>query len=145
MSFTGSSQNPETGAQNTTSVYDGGVSAMNPTDLMVQEALKRGFTLDEINVVSLGTGEFNPNDEIEDEVAQKELFWPMNNQEQLGMESIPYKQIREVHEKMENELKNNYVRIQTELSENDDKIPFNQNQSDSLIKMGRLACTTIYQ
>lgn len=67
MCFTGSSQNPENGAQSTTNVYDGGVSMMNPTDLMVQEALKLGYTLEEINVVSLGTGEYDPNDEIEDE------------------------------------------------------------------------------
>ena len=39
-------------------IYDGGISAMNPTEIMVQKALAMGHKIEDIHVISLGTGDF---------------------------------------------------------------------------------------
>lgn len=45
---------------------------------------------------------------------------------------------------MQEQLKQNYVRIQPEIAEEQQVIAFDSNKSESLISMGKLACTNIF-
>lgn len=71
-------------------IYDGGVSAMNPTEILVQKALDQGYALEDIHVLSLGTGEFAPTFEISDSDACKALYWPAESQRAVGIDMLPY-------------------------------------------------------
>ena len=55
---------------------DGGVSIMNPTEHLIQRATDNGMALEDIHVVSLGTGEFHPDLGIDDKQANELMYWP---------------------------------------------------------------------
>lgn len=73
---------------------------MNPTEVMVQKALKMGYAIEDIHVVSLGTGFLAEHFEMDDTKATEALYWPPKYQKSMGQDSLPYQQVREVHEKM---------------------------------------------
>ena len=64
------------GEENT--LCDGGISLMNPTEHLVQRAIDNGAALEDIHVVSLGTGEFHPDLGVADDeanVIHYQYFW----------------------------------------------------------------------
>lgn len=92
-------------------LMDGGATLMNPTEVLVQKAISMGYAPENINVVSLGTGEFISELQMGDKEANDLLYWPSKHQKTLGIDDLPYTQVKTVDQKMEALLKSNYVRL----------------------------------
>lgn len=129
-----------------TKICDGGVAVMNPTEVMVQKAVEMGYKLEEINVLSLGTGEFPADGEDADDLKLSEqLYWPAKYQKIVNQDIIPYTQVAQVDKKMKETLPaKNYVRIQVEMPDDVPPVPLDSNSPDSLLNMGKWACSNLY-
>lgn len=57
---------------------------MNPTEVMYQKALEMGYEPQNIHIVSLGTGEFLPELEMDEMQACEKLYWPPKYQKAMG-------------------------------------------------------------
>ena len=78
---------------------------MNPTEVMVEKALKMGYALENIQVVSLGTGKLAEHMYKDDAKACEDLYWPAKYQKSVGIDELPYKQVQDVDAKMKEKLK----------------------------------------